>query len=178
MTDESVAEHKKILNKQGVEYDDESSYREVAEQMVDFYTLLAEGEIEEQQRKGKLKEQPKGFSFPGEGRTCPLCGSHVDEDMWYDKWGVKCMDCQDALDKKIVPGYVFKDHKDKKHITNQTMTWKLDVHAATIRKLVRQGKLKARVIPGNGTMVFLRKENSDIEAVINAELAARKAKSN
>lgn len=94
MTDESVAELKMILNTQGVEYEDESAYREVAEQLIDFYTLLFDGEIEEQLRKDKLIDYPKGFSFAAEGRTCPMCGIHVDNDMWYDTWGMKCMDCQ------------------------------------------------------------------------------------
>ena len=173
MTDESVAELKKILNKQGVTYDDESAYREVAEQMVGFYTLLAEGEMEERQRRDKLKDKPKGFSLPGEGRTCPLCGIHADEDLWYDKWGMKCMDCQDALDKKIIPGYIFRDSDGEKHITDHTISWKLDVHGLTIRKLVRQGKLKARVIPKSGAMVFLKKENPDLEEIIEVDKKER-----
>lgn len=176
MTDESVADLKRILNKQGVKYDDESAYREVAEQMIDFYTLLAEGEVEERQRKDKLKEHPKGFSLPGEGRTCPLCSSYVDEDMWYDKWGMKCMACQGALDKKVIPGYVFKDTKNVKHIAASRLSGELGIHSSTIRKLVRQGKLKAREIPHSGTLVFLRRENPDLAAIIEAEKRLKKAR--
>ena len=40
-------------------------------------------------------------------------------------------------------------------------------------KLVRQGKLKARVVPGNGVMVFLRKENPDIVKIIETDKKAR-----
>jgi len=89
--------------------------------------------------------------------------------MWYDKWGQKCMTCQKALDKKIVPGYCFDDYKNEKHITDRTMKLQLGVRAAVIRKLVRQGKLKARVVPGSGVLVFLKKENPNITGVIEAD---------
>ncbi len=118
--------------------------------------------LDEKQREERLKSEPMGYAFPAERRTCHLCGQTCsDQDMWYDKWGMKCLDCQYALNKKIIPGYVFKDYDNKQHITASTLSWRFKIHSATIRKLVRQGKLKARIIPGNRTMIFLVKENQE-----------------
>jgi len=57
--DDRVLELKKILNKQGVKYDDEATYSEVANELVDFYAMLAEWEDEEQQLKDRTKREPK-----------------------------------------------------------------------------------------------------------------------
>ena len=168
VSDERVLELKKILNKQGVKYDDEATYSEVANGLVDFYGMLGEWEDEERRLKQRLNESPKGFAISGEGRNCPLCRRSIAEDMWYDKWGQKCMSCQGALDQKIVPGYCFDDYKNEKHITDQTMKLKLNVRTATIRKLVRHGELKARIVPGSGVLVFLKKENPNLVEIIEA----------
>jgi len=168
LSDESVAELKQILVKQGTVFKTDNEYREVGENLIKFYTTLAEWEAEDRELQRRLEREPKRFAIPGECRTCPLCDGHIDDDMWYDKWGLKCMACQDALNRKIIPGYVFRDYQKKRHVTAYTLTGIKNIHAAAIRKLVRQGKLKARAIPGNGTLVFLRSENPDLDATIDA----------
>ena len=167
-------EFMRICNKEGIQYDTEAEYRDSARSLVGFVEALMKMSSQDLLRQKRLEKEPKGFEMEGEGRTCHLCGrSNYDLKLWYDKWGMKCMDCQDALDRKLIPGYIFKDYKNEKHITASTLSWKMDIRQQTIRKLVRQGKLKAREVPGNRTMVFLRKENPDIAAVIEAEKAVK-----
>jgi hypothetical protein len=86
--------------------------------------------------------------------------------MYFDKWGAKCPDCQEALNKNIIPGYVFKDRDNHKHITASELSWRHKLPYQTIKKLIRQNKLKARTIPKSNTLVFLRKENPDLPTLI------------
>lgn len=169
LTDKDYAEFKKICDKEGITYKTEAEYHESANNLVNFVDILIKIDQEEKARERHLEKEPKGFAFESRGRTCSLCGHHVDGEMWYDKWGMKCMDCQQALNKKLVPGYVFKDHKNEKHITASQLSWRFKIHIQTIKKLVRQGKLKARVLP-HGPMVFLRRENRDLKAIIETEI--------
>ena len=174
ISEEHFKEFMRICEKEGIKYDTEAEYRHSARNLVGFVDTLLKMSHDDLLRQKRLESEPKGFEMEGEGRTCPLCGrSNYDLKLWYDKWGLKCMDCQNALNKKIIPGYVFKDYKDEKHITASTLSWKMDLRHQTIRKLVRQGKLIAREIPINRTIVFLREENPDIAAVIEAEKAAK-----
>ncbi len=66
------------------------------------------------QFEARLERQPDGFVFPAEGRICTLCMGGGSGDFWYDKKGMRCMDCQTAYVKKIIPGYVFTDKDDKR----------------------------------------------------------------
>ena len=175
ISEERYAEFKRICEKEGIKYDTEEQYRDAARSLVTFVDALCRISAEERQRELRLEQEPNGFMMIGEGRTCSLCKQNISGDMWYDKWGMKCTDCQAALSKKIVPGYVFKDHKNENHITASALSWRFDLRIQTIRKLVRQGKLKAREVPGNGTLVFLRRENPDLLETIETEKASKKS---
>ena len=176
LTKEYLNKYIKICEKEGRVYDSEDKYREEAQNLLNFAELVYDMAKEELIRKNRLKKEPKGFEMEDEGRTCSLCGraAYGELKMWYDKWGMKCMDCQNALNKKIIPGYVFKDRDNNRHVTASTLSWKLEVRDSTIKKLVRQGKLKPRIIPGSETMVFLATENPDIVAVIEHEKSAKR----
>ena len=174
ISEEHFKEFMRICEQEGIKYDTEAEYRDSARNLVGFVDVLMEMSKDDLLRQKWLEKEPKGFEMEGEGRTCHLCGrSNYDLKLWYDKWGMKCMDCQDALNKKIIPGYVFKDYKNEKHITASTLSWKMDIRQQTIRKLVRQGKLKVREIPRNRTMVFLRKENPDLAYIVEAAKVAK-----
>ena len=117
----------------------------------------------------RLQDEQNGFAIHSEGGTCHSCGTMIfDDDMWYDKWCSKCFKCQEALNKKIVQGYIFKDYKNEKSINIADLSDKAGLYQQTLKKLVRQDKLKARVYKGDrGELwVFLRKENPDLETVI------------
>ena len=134
--------------------------------LVKLVELLIEMDLEEKRRQKRLADEPNGFSMAGEGRNCSLCHHCVsNEDGWYDKWGFKCMNCQDAINKCKIPGSLCKDYKNEKYITDSQLAYRTNTHIQTIRKLIRQGKIKARRIP-NGPYLILRKDNLDLDVVI------------
>src|SRR3989344_1228040 len=66
----------------------------------------------EQERAEKLEANSKGFHLDGAGYTCFICDGHTKEgDNWYDKWGIKCLVCQMAIDKKEIPTSLAKDRE-------------------------------------------------------------------
>lgn len=159
----------KISKKEGIEYKTREEARDSAQRLMSAYELLFDLAMEQVQWDKRLKKEPKGFAIPSEGRTCSLCKHNIQGEVWYDKWGMKCMDCQNAFNKKIVPGYVFKDSNNEKHITASQLSWKFGLRSQTINKLVRNGDLKARVIKSKthkDTLVFLRGENPELPDVI------------
>ena len=173
VSDESLDKFIEVSEKEGHKYETREDARQSANNLVGFFDVLIQIDQEEKARVRKLEDHPKGYAIPAKGHTCPLCGHCLfDVDMWYDKWGMKCMNCQNALNKKVVPGYVFRDYKHEKSVSDSTLSWKADLHIQTIRKLVRQGKLKARIVP-NGPYVFLRKENPNLMDVIDEEKMER-----
>lgn len=172
LSEESLKEFKELCAKEGISYKTEAEYRQAAQNLLNFAEVVVDIAHEKLQREKRLKEHPNGFEMEGEGRNCSLCRKSVygEEKIWFDKWGFKCKDCKDAYDKKILPGYVFKDYDNEKHITGSTLSWKFNIRTQTIRKLVRQGKLKAREIPRSGVLVFLKKENPDIARVLDENI--------
>lgn len=135
---------------------------ESAYNLVGFFKLLMDIEVRDRMRQDKLKDNPKGFHVIDGQYTCPICGWHISGDKtWYNKHGLKCLDCQRAVDKKIIPGSVFKN-KDSWY-----SVWEFDhyfkIKSPTVRKFVRQGKLKSRVILNEQgrkhAEIFLIKDN-------------------
>jgi hypothetical protein len=116
---------------------------------------------------------PKGFWLDSEGRTCYVCHTNVHGQIWFDKWGLKCANCQNAFEKRVFPGYILKDKDNNRHVTDSQLNWKYGVHPQTIKKLIRIGLLFARQIP-NGPAIFLKKENPDLPDVISEYRKDRK----
>jgi hypothetical protein len=142
-----------------------------ANNLIELIDLLTQIDQEEKARKNRLKDEPYGFLVTGSKYICLLCQYWNDEGVWYDRYGMKCLKCQDALNKKIVPGYIFRDYDNKKHVTSSKLTYLYNIHHQTLKKLVRQGKLTAREMP-HGPLVFLKQENPDIQSIIEAEQAS------
>ncbi|MFA6608446.1 MAG: hypothetical protein WCT07_00860 [Candidatus Paceibacterota bacterium] len=119
----------------------------------------------EKAREEKLKENPNGFHLDGVGYTCFICGhsTHDKGDNWYDRWGIKCLICQNAIDKKEIPASLakLKDSWYSKYDIESSFNLK----SPTIRKWVKDGVLKARNVScyGKGvhTQLFLIKDNKD-----------------
>ena len=169
ISDKSLKGFKEAFEKDGIKYETDAEYREAAINLVNFMDILVEMDIGERQRKQRLEKEPNGYALEGRGRNCSLCGRSVHEgDGWYDKWGFKCMNCQDAVNKKKIPGSLCGDWDHKICITDSALSWKTDLHTQTIRKLIRNGKIKARQIP-NGPYMILRKDNPNLIAVVEAE---------
>lgn len=161
LSDKSIKEFQEIFKK---EYGKEISYEEAAEsgeQLVGFFKLLYDCEVKDLKRKEKLKEFPRGYSLmDGNSYNCGICHSHIkDEQLWYDKWGIKCLPCQNAVNKKIVPGKIC--HNDKLWYATWEFESYFKLKSPTVRKLERQGVLKARTIPDTGFKVFIIKQNAD-----------------
>lgn len=130
--------------------------------LVDYFSLLIEIDQQENARFSKLKDFPKGFAMDGEGRECGLCFKPVyDTPGWFDKWGFKCTNCQDAVSKRKIPGSLCGDYKHEKSIPDTVLAMKLSVSVHTIRKQIREGKIIGRKIPG-GPYMILRKDNPDL----------------
>lgn len=170
ISDKHLAEFKQLCEEKGIKYETEYEYEQAAQNLVDFVSVLVDIDMEERKRKARLEKEPKGFSMAGEGRNCSLCKRSVyGEDGWYDKWGFKCPECQNAVNKHIIPGSMCRDYDNEKCITVSTLSWKTELKYQTIMKLVRQGKIKVRQIPKGATMI-LRKENPEISDVLNEEM--------
>lgn len=170
VSDESLAEFKRISDEEGITYESDLEMKDSAQRLVSLFDLLIEMDMEERARKKRLEVEPDGYALEGKGRSCSLCGCCVYEgDGWYDKWGFKCHACQNAVNKHIVPGSMCRDYDNEKCITVSSLSWKTDLKYQTIMKLVRQGKIKVRQIP-HGAAIILRKENPNISDILNEEI--------
>lgn len=124
----------------------------------DMYQIYKQLEV-------RLEHEPQGFVFSADGRICKLCMGGGSGDCWYDKKGMRCMDCQTACSKKIIPGYVFTDGKNKRHITETGLIVRYNADRKEIRKYIKEGVLKPRRIDHGkspSTLVFLKSENPNL----------------
>jgi len=163
ISDEAIKEFQEIYKeKYGKELSHAEAY-ESASNLLGLFEVLLKGAQVDRARKLRLKDEPKGFHIKGGPYTCFICHKYVsDEETWYDKYGIKCLVCQHALERKHVPLKYFKDTK------SWYALWELKsefgIHPQTAMKLVREGKLVAHVIPNeNGRPyyhIFPKAENS------------------
>lgn len=145
-----------LTDKEGFEYLDG------LRRMEQLKEVMGDIHAREEARKERLKENPKGFALEEGGYSCWMCKNPVPPfDNWYDKYGLKCMSCQHALERKTVPLKYFKNHD--LWYTSYDLQSKFKLHSQTIRKLVREGKLKAYTIEGEGMQrdyyLFPKEEN-------------------
>ncbi len=126
--------------------------------------FMDEWKEEEKRREDKLKANPKGFHLEGRGYTCFICGDSTPEgDNWYDKWGIKCLVCQKAIDVGEIPASLakFKDSWYKEF----EFDYYFNVKTPTLRKWIKEGLVVPRIITRYGTgvhaQIFLVKENKD-----------------
>jgi len=139
---------------------------EAAHDIVGFYKLLWDIDVRERMRKDQLKEHPKGFHLDDGGTyNCCVCRQYIsDKQAWYDKNGIKCIICQKALDKKIIPASACRNRD------SWYALWELEDYFGlkyqTAKKFVRQGKLKSRIVPNSEGKVhcelFLIKDNLSV----------------
>jgi hypothetical protein len=164
ISDKLVDEFRTIMEKRGAKFKDGAEVRVAAENLAGFVELAYEVAVKEMRRKKKLKEHRKGFAIDEDGVfSCFICFESITkENGWYDKYGFKCLNCQRAVDEKIIPPIVFKDRH------SWLATWqvqdRLKIHPATMRKMIREGQLKPRIITYthniNNYYIFMLSENS------------------
>ncbi len=164
LSNERIQEMKDLLEqKKGTEVTwGEAS--EAAHNLAGLAEIMFESWREDQWRKKKLKESPKGFILEGSGYSCFICGSHTSEnENWYDKFGIKCMVCQKAIDKKIIPGSAAKNKESWYSKWDLESRFNINHHA--LRSFIKKGILKPRIVPGPSgkphAYLFFIKDNKD-----------------
>jgi dephospho-CoA kinase len=134
--------------------------------VVQLQRLYGEVQGRENVRKRRLEKEPKGFAIPaGETYSCHICFTSINStNGWYDKYGFKCLDCQRAVDEGILPPEVFEE--ENSWYTDWHVESEFHIPAPTIKKLVRDGKLKPRIVKSSSgrdhAHVFMALENNDL----------------
>lgn len=145
ISDKSLEGYKKIFEKMsGREWSDDE-VRESAERLTRFYSILFDIYKEEKLKEKKLEEFPNGYHLEDrDGQYhCRICYKSIEgKDTWYDKYGLKCIDCQRNIDNGVIPGEICKD--DSLWFKDWQLKSDLGIHPQTAKKLVREGRLKVR----------------------------------
>lgn len=166
LSDKAVKEYKKIFKEEYGQDLSDAEAREQGERLVGFFKILSDIAIKDAKRREKLKKHPKGYLLKDETGTftCRVCNSHVSgTDAWFDKWGIKCTNCQENIKNKVIPAKIAKD--DSLYITSWQLKGKFKIHPQTAKKMVREGKLREKALKDkNGHIyhrLYLLKENKE-----------------
>ena len=147
-----------LTSEEGRKYEDEKygleQLAKLSEEWKEKEKLLAE----------KLKANPKGFILEGVGRTCAICGgSSREEGSWYDKYGLKCLVCQKAIDEGEIPASLAKNKES--WYSKYNLDRAFNLKTSTLKKWVKEGIIKSRTVSyyGKGihTELFLLEDNKD-----------------
>ncbi len=114
-----VAEFKRIYKKEyGKELNDAEAY-DGASRLVQLAEIALDLAYTDHRRKLRLKKEPRGFRLEPESTyTCCICYELIaGEQTWYDKYGIKCLPCQKALERRVIPAYVCTEGKHTPIIT-------------------------------------------------------------
>ena len=161
---ERIQEMKELLEKEkGREFTWEEA-SEAAYNLARLAELLFDHYVEDQKRKKKLEESPKGFVLDGVGYSCFICGQGTQAGQnWYDKYGIKCTICQGAIDRKEIPAALAKN-KDSWY-TKYDLESSFNLKGPTLRSWIKKGIINARTVTYDGkgihTQLFLIKDNKD-----------------
>jgi len=164
LTKERIQEMKDLLEK---EHEREFTWEEASDaayRLAGLVDICFDSWKEDCRRKKKLEESPKGFHLDGVGYTCLICGNSCsNEESWYDKWGIKCLVCQKAIDKNIIPISCakFKDRWYSKY--DLESRFNIKYHA--LKRLMKEGVLSPRIVLNSTgkphTYLFLIKDHKD-----------------
>ncbi len=163
-SDKAIQEFKDIYEKeQGREISWQEA-SEMAHSMLGFAKIIYDLAEKEFHYKQRLKKEPKGFHLEGKGYTCVIChNSMSDQETWYDKFGLKCLVCQKAIDKKIIPGSVVKNAESWYSTYDLESRFNIDRHI--LKKFIKEGILKPKVVLNDTgkprVQIFLIKDNKD-----------------
>ena len=121
---------------------------------------------EEEFKKQKLlKENPKGFHYDGERGKCEICSeTALGENSWYDKYGLKCMTCQNSVNQKTIPGAIAKDNKS--WYSSHDLQSLFNIGRKELKEYIKTGFLKERLIRTAENKIhlqlFLLRDNKDV----------------
>ncbi|MBI4929866.1 MAG: hypothetical protein HY841_03825 [Bacteroidetes bacterium] len=164
-SEEKIKNIKNILEK---DHGREFTWEEAKNAMWDIERLahiMVEVGMEEQRRQELLKENPKGFSFDRKGYSCQICGGSAPEgNSWFDKYGLKCMTCQKAINAKVIPGSVAKN--EQSWYSKHELASYFNIKGADLNKYIKQSILKSRIIKDEKEklhlQLFLISDNKDV----------------
>lgn len=164
LSEGEIKEFQEIYKK---EYGKELPYEEAADsarRLTGFVEICYNSWREDQHRKKKLEEFPKGFHLEGIGYTCFICGDSTSkEQSWYDKYGIKCMTCQRAIDKKEIPASLAKNKDSWYSKYDLESCFNIDRHA--LKRFIKEGILKPRTVLNETgrthVQIFLIKDNKN-----------------
>ncbi len=164
LSKERIQEFKDLMEKQK---GSEVSWEEATEgayNLMGFAKLLLDLSLKDMARQKKLEDSPKGFHLEGEGYSCSICGgSASNEESWYDKYGIKCITCQRAVDKKLIPATVAKN-KDSWY-SKYDLESRFNINHHWIKRLTKEGVLKPRIVQHESgrphVYIFLLKDHKD-----------------
>lgn len=139
---------------------------EYARQIVGFMGHMLNIAERVHQWDERLKELPQGFALLDKGTyNCSICYDRASgEEGWYDRFGIKCLPCQKAVEDGVVPGEICKDNDLWYSISDLKTNFNL--HHTTVRKMIREKNLVARIIKRNGRdhfFVFMKTENQIVK---------------
>lgn len=165
LSSEAIKEFQEIYEK---EYGKKLTWEEAsdaARRLFEVYKILFDVAQKDHIRQLKLKESPKGFHMEDGQFSCCICGAYVGgESSWYDKNGIKCLLCQKAVERKLVPAKACKN-KDSWYAMWE-LGYYFKIRPSTAKKMIREGKLKAKIVPtveGNPHYyVFMIKDNIEL----------------
>lgn len=166
ITDQSLQKYKEILERDSKRKWSDDEVREASERLTQFASLLIDIFLEEKKKEKKLEEFPNGYHLEDrDGQYhCRICYRYIEgKDTWYDKYGLKCMDCQRNIDSSVIPGEICKD--EDLWFKGWQLKSDLGIHPQTAKKLVREGKLKVRELKDEEGKTYFRvylvSENKD-----------------
>lgn len=163
ISQKDLDEYKRLHRERFGEDITDAEARESAGRLLGLMEILFDAAVEEQRRLKRLEKEPKGFHLlDGKHYNCLICHRLItDHETWWTKEGTKCLDCQLAIDKRIIPKSVCKN-RDSWYASWQ-LTHEFELHSSTIGKMIREGTLKPREIKTeSGTLherIFLKKDN-------------------
>lgn len=113
-----------------------------------------------------LKTSPKDLLWTAKAANVGYVSNpYNDTPGWFDKWGFKCSNCQDAVNKRKIPGSICGDYQHERSTPDTILASKLNISVRTIRKKIKDGEIIGRKIPG-GPYMILRKDNHNISEVL------------
>ena len=130
-----------------------------------FAQILYEITSEDIRRKDKLIANTQGFLFDRSGYCCSICDQSAPEgNSWYDKYGLKCMFCQKAINDKIIPGSVAINKEI--WYSKAELVMYFNIKGADLKRYIKQFILKNRIVQNKKGKshfeIFLIKDNKDV----------------
>jgi hypothetical protein len=122
--------------------------------------------LEESRREEKLHLFPGGYPFDKDGASCGICGLPAPiNKSWYDKYGLKCEECQRAVNDGIIPGEI-TGHADL-YYSDHDLNRYFNLDDKAVNRWIKKGLLCPKVITkmngrGKHYRVFMLSEHTKL----------------